>query len=636
MKLLEKIKDPHDLKKLSIKEMEFLAQEIRQFILENVAETGGHLASNLGVVELTLAIHYVFDSPIDKIIWDVGHQSYVHKILTSRKELFSTLRRFGGLSGFPKRSESIHDVFETGHSSTSLSAALGMAKARDLKKEKYNVIAVIGDGALTGGMALEALNDAGRLESNLIIILNDNEMSIAPNVGAMSSYLSKIRSNPRYKKVKKIVSKLLHSFPWCGNWLAEKIEKLKNSFKYLFVSGVLFEELGYTYMGPVDGHDLPMLVRYLNQVKQIQGPTLIHVVTQKGKGYYYSETNPVQYHGVSPFDLKKGKRKDLHSNGLITFSDTLGLYLVHLARQFPELTAITAAMPQGTGLVHFQKAYPHRFFDVGIAEQHAVTFAAGMAANGLKPVVAVYSTFLQRAYDQILHDVCRQNLPIIFAIDRAGLVGEDGDTHHGVFDISFLRHIPNLIIMTPKNTEELKNMLDFALKANCPVAIRYPKETSKKLADLPSGPIHNFDWEVLQDGREVAILATGSMVENALDTANFLNNYGIYPTVVNARIIKPLDRILLDNLAYNNFSLLVTMEDNVIQGGFGSAVNEYIIGLHESIKVINIGISDKFIEHGTIQELKASLNLDTVSLAEKILNHTDKGVLYATPEKRKS
>ena len=632
MALLERISEPKDLKLLDRKELETLSQEIRQFILERVSETGGHLASNLGVVELTLALHYVYNSPIDKIIWDVGHQSYVHKILTSRKERFHTLRQYGGISGFPKREESIHDVFETGHSSTSISAALGMAKARDIHKETYGVLAVIGDGALTGGMAWEALNNAGRLNSNLTIILNDNEMSIAPNVGAMASYLTKIRSNPRYKGFKKGVAHLLRGFPFIGNWMAEKVEKLKNSFKYLLVPGVVFEELGFTYMGPVDGHDLPQLISTLERAKRLKEPALVHVITQKGKGYRYSETNPAQYHGVPPFDIENGKGTDIRKS--VSYSKTLGQHLVKLGQTHPELAAITAAMPDGTGLSYFQNAFPERFFDVGIAEQHAVTFAAGLAISGIRPVVAIYSTFLQRAYDQILHDVCRQNLPVVFAIDRAGLVGEDGETHQGVFDFSFLGHIPNLTIMAPKNTEELRYMLDYSLELNSPVAIRYPKESSCVTEELASYPLIDLTWETLQTGQKIAILATGSTVELALRTADILKVRNMHPTVINARIVKPLDKAMLDKLTEVGYHTLVTMEDNVLEGGFGSSVSEYIHKQNDRIKVIHYGIPDKYIEHGTIQHLLNSLHLDPVSIAQQLIHMHEEEILYGGFPKR--
>jgi 1-deoxy-D-xylulose-5-phosphate synthase len=626
MTLLERIENPRDLKHLSQAELKSVAQEIRQFILEKVALNGGHLASNLGVVELTIALHYVYNSPVDKIIWDVGHQCYVHKILTSRREQFDTLRQFGGISGFPKREESVHDAFETGHSSTSISAALGMAKARDLKNESNHILAVIGDGALTGGMAFEALNDAGRLNSNLTVILNDNEMSIAPNVGAMAAYLSRIRSNPRYKWFKKEIGQILRKFPFGGYWMAEKAEKLKNSLKYLLVPGVLFEELGFTYIGPVDGHDLPLLIRILERVKQIKGPVLVHVVTQKGKGYRFSESNPAQYHGVTPFDLNKGRKSEKKT---VSYSRTLGKHLSQLAHTNPEIVAITAAMPDGTGLSYFQEEHPGRFFDVGIAEQHAVTFAAGLAASGMKPIVAIYSTFLQRAYDQIVHDVCRQNLPVIFAVDRAGLVGEDGDTHHGIFDISFLRHIPNLHVMAPKNTQELRHMLDFSLQLNKPVAIRYPKDNCGMSEELPSSPLLDLRWEMLIHGSDVLVLAVGSMVETALEAADILRGQGLNPTVVNARIIKPLDTKMMDELLQSHSSLWVTIEDNLEEGGFGSAVNEYLVNKGMEVRIKVIGLPDQYIQHGTVEELRESLGLSPADIAAQVCSMIKKEILHA-------
>jgi 1-deoxy-D-xylulose-5-phosphate synthase len=631
MSLLEHIASPDDLKKLGTQELEDLAQEIRTFILENVALTGGHLASNLGVVEMTLALHYVFNSPADKIIWDVGHQSYIHKILTSRRNQFNTLRKYGGLSGFPKRKESIHDIFETGHSSTSISAALGIAKARDLRKEEYDVIAVIGDGALTGGMAMEALNDAGRLNSKLTIILNDNEMSIAPNVGALAAYLSKIRSNPRYKWFKREVEQILRKIPLIGDWTATKIEKLKNSFKYFLVPGVLFEELGYTYIGPVDGHDLPKLISILSRVKQINGPALVHVVTQKGKGYPFTESDPSYYHGVSPININNGKDEKIKH---VSFSKSFGEHLTKLAYTNSEIVAITAAMPDGTGLSYFHKEHPSRFFDVGIAEQHAVTFAAGLAINGMRPVVAIYSTFLQRAYDQIIHDVCRQNLPVIFAIDRAGLVGEDGDTHQGIFDISYLRHIPNLTFMAPKNTMELNYMLEYALQLNEPVAIRYPKSSSENAEDLQSFPLHSLEWETLIEGKDIAIFAVGSMVEIALQTASLLIRQGFNPTVINARIIKPIDYKILNQLISTHSLLWVTMEDNLVEGGFGSSINEYAIQKNISVKIKNIGIPNIFVDHGTIRELREALQLDPLSIAMQISTIIGKETCHAEFPKR--
>lgn len=614
MTLLDHIQKPKDLKVLDDKQLKNLADEVRQFILNHVSVTGGHLASNLGIVELTIALHYVYDSPVDKIIWDVGHQSYVHKILTARRDQFDTLRQFGGLSGFPKRNESIHDVFETGHSSTSISAALGFARARDLKEESHNVIAIIGDGALTGGMAFEAMNDAGHSETNLTVILNDNEMSISPNVGALASHLSRVRSNPRYNRIKKEVEQLLRSFPLAGPRMANAVEKIKNSFKYLVVPGVIFEEMGFTYIGPYDGHNLHGLITVLKRAKEIKGPVIVHVVTKKGKGYKYAELNPEQYHGVSPFNLELGCQP---KKGNLTYSTAFGNHLTLLAKDNSAIVAITAAMPDGTGLSTFKKQFPNRFFDVGIAEQHAVTLAAGLASNGIRPIVAIYSTFLQRAYDQILHDVCQQKLPVIFAIDRAGLVGEDGETHQGVFDISFLRHMPNLTIMAPKNTCELRNMLDYALTMQSPVAIRYPKGCGNLAEDIPSLPLNSLEWETLVDEPQLVILATGSMVDTAMKVFELLKAQNIRPTIVNARIIKPLDEELLSKLTLVS-NIWITMEDNVVQGGFGSSINEYIMFHGADVQVVNMGIPDTFVGHGTIKRLKEELKLDPISVASSI------------------
>jgi 1-deoxy-D-xylulose-5-phosphate synthase len=476
-------------------------------------------------------------------------------------------------------------------------------------------------------LALEALNDAGRLSTGFTVILNDNEMSIAPNVGAMASYLTRIRSNLRYKWFKKEFAQFLRNVPLIGDWLTKKLEKLKNSFKYLLVPGVLFEELGFTYMGPVDGHDLPTLIATLNRAKQLQEPTFIHVLTRKGKGYYFSETDPAQYHGVAPFDIENGE--NAYNGKATSYSKALGTHLTSLGAVNPELTTITAAMPDGTGLSYFQNRFPDRFYDVGIAEQHAVTFAAGLAISGLKPVVAIYSTFLQRAYDQIAHDVCRQNLPVIFAIDRAGLVGQDGDTHHGIFDLSYLSHLPNLTIMAPKNTNELRFMLDFSLNINSPVAIRYPKESTEAAELLPSEPLSCLDWEVLHKGNEVAILAVGSMVELGLQTREILLDKGLKPTLVNARIVKPLDTGQLDKLINSGHYLLITMEENVLGGGFGSFVNDYVMKKDNSIQVINIGIPDAFIEHGSIQQLRESLHLNPAYIASQIHSLTRKETSHA-------
>ena len=612
--ILKRIDSPKDLKGLNINELKQLAEEIRQFLLEKVSKTGGHLASNLGVVELTIALHYVFNSPFDKIIWDVGHQAYVHKILTGRKEQFDSLRQFGGLSGFPKRSESVHDVFDTGHSSTSISAALGMARARDLKGEEYSVIAVIGDGALTGGMAFEALNDAGHSKTNLIVVLNDNEMSISENVGALAAYLSRLRSNPRYTRVKKGIDSLVRKIPWVGHYSADLIEKFKNSFKYLVISGMFFEQMGFTYIGPIDGHNLTALIDVMKRATMVEGPVFIHVVTEKGKGYDFAEKNPEMFHGVPPFDVHSG---EMITRGEVTFSQAFGQHLVEMAEQDPRIVAITAAMPEGTGLVEFKKRFPNRFFDVGIAEQHAVTMAAGLAANGFRPYVAIYSTFLQRAYDQILHDVCLQKLPVVLAVDRAGIVGEDGETHHGVFDISYMRHIPNITVMAPKNIDELKEMLDYSLTMEGPVAIRYPKGNTGIDNIFPVKPLLGLKWETMVNGSDCCIFSFGRMLKVALEVADILKRDGISARVVNARIIKPLDEQLLMDIS-NRINKWITLEDTALQGGFGSSINEFVAAHQLPVSVMNLGVGDRFVPHGSVERLLSELGLDSNSVAFKV------------------
>lgn len=614
--LLDSINSPLDIKELNIEQLNVLSEEIRQFIIKNVSITGGHLASNLGVIEITLALHYVFDSPFDKIIWDVGHQAYVHKILTQRKDMFDSLRQYGGISGFPKRSESVHDIFETGHSSTSISAALGISRARDIKGEKGKVIAVIGDGALTGGMAFEALNDAGHSKTDIIIVLNDNEMSISRNVGAVSAHLSKIRSSPKYSRMKKDVKSFLNWIPFIGKPMARGIERLKNSFKYLLVPGVIFEELGFTYMGPIDGHDIETLIRVIKRASNMHGPVLIHTVTKKGKGYYFAEKNPEKYHSIAPFNPCTGEV--IKKNTKLTYSEVFGTKLLDIASKNDKIVAVTAAMPEGTGLKEFKSKFPSRFFDVGIAEQHAVTMAAGLAVGGLKPYVAIYSTFLQRAYDQILHDVCMQNLPVVFAIDRAGLVGKDGETHQGMFDISYLRHIPNITIMAPKNFLELEEMLDFSSSFNSPLAIRYPRGSDGILEESQALPLNSLQWEMLKEGKSfIVLIAVGKMVDIAYQSAQILQEESIDVAVVNARIIKPLDEGFLTNLA-KYYDVWLTLEDNVVKGGFGSSINEFIAQKGYNITMINYGLPDKFITHGDVNTLMENLGLDPKSIAWQI------------------
>lgn len=617
--LLDSIDAPEDIKAFTIEELNQLSQEIREFILNSVSHTGGHLASNLGVVELTVALHYIFNSPLDKFIWDVGHQSYIHKILTGRKHLFNSLRQSGGLSGFPKRNESIHDVFETGHSSTAISAALGIARARDINSiGHYHVIAIVGDGALTGGMAFEALNDVGNSKTNLIVILNDNEMSISHNVGALAGHLSKIRTSSKYNWFKKGIQNLLDKIPWVGGPTARGIELIKKGFKSLLVQGMIFEEMGFKYLGPIDGHNIKSLNSVLRQASKMEGPILIHVVTQKGKGYKFAEKNPEFFHGIPPFIMETGeaKQKDIQ-----TFSGAFGEKLVELCRQDDRVVAITAAMLEPTGLSKFKEQFPNRIFDVGIAEQHAVTMAAGLASNGLKPYVAIYSTFLQRAYDQILHDVCIQDLPVRLAIDRAGLVGEDGETHQGVFDISYLNHIPNMTIFAPKNTYELRNMLDFTLSYEKPVAIRYPKgytnipplSTSNDQKDW----FNPFDWEILIRGDDCCILSFGRMLEVAIESAEILKELNIEAQVINSRCLKPLDNEILESIARSH-TYWITLEDNVIAGGFGSAINNYKVLKGLDVRIMNLGIPDKFIPQGKVEQQLKLLSLDAIGVAHRI------------------
>ena len=618
MQYLQQIKSPDDIKTMNMSELKVLAQEIRETLIQVVSENGGHLAPNLGVVELTLALHMVFHTPEDKIIWDVGHQSYVHKLLTGRYEQFHTVRTLDGLSGFPKRSESEHDAFGAGHSSTSISAAVGFAKARDLRGGKNNVIAVIGDGAMTGGMAFEALENAGHMDSNIIVILNDNEMSIDPNVGALAEYLSRARSNPAYTKSKDDVEELLKKIPGIGDKMFKAADKLKDSLKYLLVPGVLFEEFGFKYYGPINGHDLPALMTVLENVKGINRPVLIHVETKKGKGYAPAEKNPDLFHGVSPFHIQTGELKK--KSTVPTYTSVFGKTLAELGAQDDRIVGITAAMGKGTGINVFQEQFPARTIDVGIAEEHAVTMAAAMALDGYKPVVAIYSTFLQRAYDQVMHDVALQNAPVVFCLDRAGLVGDDGPTHHGIFDVSYLRHIPNMVCMAPKDENELRHMLNSALTYNCPVAMRYPRgeglgvPMDETLQVLPLGKA-----EVLQEGDKVTLLALGSMVHIAQQAAEHLQaELGITPTVINARFAKPLDADTILQYAGQD-TLLVTLEEQAVTGGFGSAVLE-LYNQHgiDARNVLTIGIADSFVQHGNTARLKEMQGLDVESVVAKV------------------
>ena len=613
--ILEQIKGPEDLKKLTSEELSQLAEEIRAFLIEKISHTGGHLASNLGVVELTIALFRTFDLPEDKIIWDVGHQSYTHKILSGRRMEFDELRQYGGLSGFPKRKESPYDSFDTGHSSTSISAGLGIAQGRDILGEDYKVVSVIGDGALTGGMAYEALNNAARMKKNFIIILNDNKMSISENVGGMSRYLGGLRTGAGYNDLKKNVADTLERIPVVGGRMIDKIKRTKNSIKQLFIPGMLFENMGITYLGPVDGHNIPALCKVLKEAQKLDHAVLVHVITKKGKGYEPAEKNPAHFHGVSPFDIKTGK--PLAEKKYPTYTDVFSKKLCQLGETHPELVAVTAAKPDGTGVAAFGKKFPDRFFDVGIAEAHAVTSAAGMAAAGLRPVVAVYSSFLQRGYDQILHDVCIQNLPVLFAVDRAGLVGSDGETHQGIFDYSYLTSIPNMSVAAPKNLWELRAMLDFAMDYKAPFAIRYPRGTAYRGLKEFMQPIAYGKGEMIYEEENIALLAVGSMVSTGEHVRAKLKEEGVSCTLANARFVKPFDKELVDRLAKNH-RLIVTMEENVLQGGFGLPVTAYIHEHYPQVKVMNIALPDAYVEHGNVSVLRKGLGIDSDSIIQRL------------------
>jgi 1-deoxy-D-xylulose-5-phosphate synthase len=614
--LLSKIDSPRDIKKLSVTDLQVLAQEIREFIIHSVGTTGGHLAPSLGVVELTLALHSVLQAPHDKIVWDVGHQAYVHKIITGRRDAFSSLRQHQGISGFPKRNESEYDAFGVGHASTSISAALGMAVARDTQGEKFTVAAIIGDGSLTGGQAFEALNHAGHLKTNFMVILNDNEMSIARNVGGMAHYLNKLRTMEAYSRVKGDIEYLLRRIPAIGDSVAKTAERVKDSLRYLVLAGAFFEELGLKYVGPIDGHDIATLQMVLTNVKKMTGPVLVHVITKKGRGYGPAEQSADKFHGIGPFCVETGNV--LKYSSIPTYTGVFGQTLVELAQIDPKIVAITAAMPEGTGLKTFAQQFPKRLFDVGIAEPHAVTFAAGLATQGLKPVVAIYSSFLQRSYDQVFHDVCLQNLPVIFAIDRAGIVGEDGPTHQGVFDFAFLRHIPGITIMAPKDENELRQMLKTALAFDGPVARRYPRSEGVGVTIenvIQTIPIGQAEW--LADGNDVALLPVGTTVQSALEASALLAKQGINAAVINARFVKPLDEDMIRRLS-REIGLIVTIEDHVVAGGFGSAVGEYIHSNGWShVKLLQLGLPDQYIEHGTRSLLMDKYGLTAGKIAER-------------------
>ena len=619
--LLENITGAEDVRKLSLKEQKILAKEVRRFIIEKMSDNGGHLASNLGVVELTIALFHTLNLPKDKIVWDVGHQCYTHKILSGRRDDFALLRKFKGISGFPKREESPYDSFNTGHSSTSISAALGIAEGRDILGEDYTVLAVIGDGALTGGMAYEALNNASKMKKNFIIILNDNEMSIAKNVGGMSTYLNGIRSHKGYTRFKENLASGLGKIPLVGNHLVERLKNTKNSIKQLLVPGMLFENMGLTYLGPVDGHNLHALEQVIHEAKRIDHAVLVHVVTKKGKGYVPAEKNPSAFHGVGPFHIATGKSKKESSEK--SYTDIFAESLIKEGKDNKKIVAITAAMPDGTGLDKFEKLFPKRFFDVGIAEAHAVTSAAGLASAGLKPVFAVYSSFLQRAYDQLVHDVCLQKLPVVFAIDRAGLVGADGETHQGIFDISYLRSIPNMTVMAPKNAKELAEMLHFALRFQGPIAIRYPRGTAYQGFSEKQEPIEYGKAEILiEEPGEIALLALGSMVSTGEHIVEKMAKKGVKLSLVNARFAKPIDTDILDSLAEKGYRKILTLEEGVRSGGYGEAVLSYMEAHHKEIVVENITLPDAYVEHGDISTLRKMLKIDSDSIIEGL---EDKG-----------
>lgn len=612
MKYLDNINSPSDLRQLNINELKTLSSELREYVIDSVSKTGGHLASNLGVVELTIALHYAMDTPKDKIVWDVGHQSYIHKILTGRKNQMSTLRQLNGLSGFPKRCESVYDVFDTGHSSTSISAAIGMARARDLKKENYEIVAVIGDGALTGGMSFEALNDAGRSNTKLIIVLNDNEMSISPNVGGLSHYLSKVRTDARYLSTKRDVEKLLNGMPLGGRRLKSFLKRAKDGIKKMVVPGMLFEELGLTYIGPIDGHNMEDLLQSFKIAKNIEGPLIMHVVTKKGNGYKYAEQRPNEFHGVSPFNVISGE--NLHKSTELTYSDVFGNKLCEIAEKSDNVVAITAAMTDGTGLSTFAKKYPDRIFDAGIAEQHAVTMAAGLATNGIVPVVALYSSFLQRAYDQVIHDVALQNLHVVLAVDRAGLVGNDGETHQGIFDEAFLSQIPNMTVMAPCDYREFENMIEFAVNDyDGPIALRYPRGSSKENINNSNLKIEKGKGVVAAVGKDITIIASGKMVNTALEVREILKNSNIDAEVLNLRFIKPLDEeMILKSVNKTNKAIII---DEACSHGAAIMIKDTI---PKSVDVMLKTLPDMFIKQGTIEELLKENKLDSQSIANDI------------------
>ena len=623
--ILDKVNTPEDLRKLTLEEKEKLAEDLRKFILETVSKTGGHLASNLGIVELTIALHSIFNTPKDKLIWDVGHQSYVHKILTGRKDKMSTLRKLDGLSGFPKISESEYDVFETAHSSTSISAALGIARARDVLNEEYEVIAVIGDGALTGGMAEEAMNDAGSSNSNIIVILNDNEMSISKNVGGISMFLSKLRSKKLYTASNKKIKEITMEIPYLGEKLVNLTRRVKDMLKQFFLPNMYFEDIGFTYLGPVDGHNIGKLESILEKAKGLQGPVLVHVITKKGKGYKIAEDNPSKFHGISSFNIETGEKIKKSEKD---YSKVFGETLVKLAEKDEKIIAITAAMKDGTGLREFSNKYSKRFFDVGIAEQHAICMAAGMARVGLKPVVAIYSSFLQRGYDQVIHDICMQELPVVIGIDRAGIVGNDGETHQGIFDLSFLSIVPNLTILAPKDFKEFEKMLEFSINYSKPIAIRYPRGGEGKYKFEKYEDIELGKAEIIKEGKDITVLAIGKMVSRAMEAVEELENKEIDVEVINARFLNPLDKEkILESI--NKTKNVIIIEDNVIEGGLGTKIEELIVEEDiKEVKCVKIAYPVDFIKQGSVDEIEKRYGLDKKSIAKKIeMMYNNKGNL---------
>lgn len=613
--LLDRINAVNDIKKIDPEDYPALAEEIRQFLIGHISKTGGHLGSNLGTVELTMALHLSFQLPEDKIIWDVGHQSYTHKLLTGRKDQFDNLRKFGGMSGFPKRKESNCDSFDTGHSSTSISAGLGLVKARDIQGQKNSIISVIGDGSLTGGMAYEALNNAAKLETNFIIVLNDNNMSISENVGGISKYLNNIRTANAYLDIKEGVYNTLKDIPR-GDRIVEGIRKAKSGFKQLVVPGMFFEDMGITYLGPVDGHNIPAMLRMFQEAKRVRNTVIVHVITQKGKGFEPAERHPARFHGAEPFDTETGI--PLNPRTTANYTDIFSTVMCKLGARNEKVVAITAAMPDGTGLKRFRNMYPDRFFDVGIAEEHAVTFAAGLAVGGLKPVVAIYSSFLQRAYDQIIHDVCIQNLPVVFAVDRAGIVGSDGETHQGIFDLSYLSSIPNMHVMAPKNKWELSDMMKYALSLNAPVAIRYPRGEAYAGLKEFRAPIESFHAEAIYLEKDVCLLAVGSMVKTAEEVRRLIREAGYGCSLINARFVKPIDEKAVE-YAKKHHGITAAMEENVASGGYGERVREYFDTLPGEGELLNFAIPDEYVEHGNVDLLKKEIGIDAESIAGAIL-----------------